>query len=134
MLVFVHPQVGCHAERLHIGGVVGEDGDAHAGADPHCMIVELKRFFEQLDQRMANVFGIRAAGRLLQNHGKLVSPGSSDGIGTADPSGADRAYTLQQQIADVMPQRVIHLLEMIQIDQQQSRLRSGPASALASRS
>ena len=94
------------------------------------MIVELKRFFEQLDQRMANVFGIRAAGRLLQNHGKLVSPGSSHSIGTANPCGADLGNVLEHEVANVMAQRIVDLLEVVEINQEQGGLRSRAAGAL----
>ena len=40
------------------------------------------------------------------------------------------ATCLQHQVANVVSQRVIHLLEVVQIDQQQSGLRTGSAGAL----
>ena len=130
MLAGVHPEVGRDAQGFGIRCVLREDRNAHGGADAHHVSFQLKGIVEELGQGLAHARGILAACGLLQDHGKLVAAGASHRVGAAHPAHEDVAYALEQLVADVMPDGVVDLLEMIQIDQEQSGLRPCAPGAL----
>ena len=118
-LVVIHAQIGSDAQRLHIGCVIGKDGDPKAGADSYRPILELQGLLEHFLQRMSHVErfgGVRGA---LQNDGELVTPCSRNGVGPSHAAAEDFGHALQQQVACMMPEGVIYMLKAIQVKHQE---------------
>jgi hypothetical protein len=100
--------------------------DAQAGADPEAVVAEVELAGHGLQQILARLFR-PLDGRLFQQDHELVTAETghesrfrqacTDALGDGD----------QQQIAVLVPQRVIHVLEVIQIQQQHGagRIRPG---------
>ena len=94
------------------------------------MLAQLKGFLEDMHQRPANLDGVFPAGWLLENDRELVTTRSRHGVGAADPAGKQLCDALQQKIAHGMSERVVHMLEAVEVDHQQSGRCLGAAGPL----
>ena len=130
VLAGVHAKVGCDAQRFGIRCVVRKDSDADAGADPHRFSVEGERLVEKFRESFPTRAGVGAGHGLFKNHGELIAAGARHGVGLADAAGEEIADVLEQFVAGVMACGVVHQLEVVQVDQKQSDMRSGAARAL----
>lgn len=78
----------------------------------------------------ADVNGLGMAGGSFEDDRKFISPCAGDGIRLADASTEEAGDALQEQVADVVPQGVVHVFELVEVKHQEGRLRSGAAGAL----
>ncbi len=116
----VHRDVGVAEQRGGVGAVVGA---SHADARAHVDLdaVDLERLFEC----ERDVFGdhdrvlrVRQTG---QHDAELVAAEPRDGVLGAEPLGDPGADLVEQLVARLVPERVVDLLEAVEVEQQRGR-------------
>jgi hypothetical protein len=98
--------------------VLGEERDAHARPDVHDDPREPERARErgaQLARDGRRLLGVGAA----QEDAELVAPEARDDVALAQRLAQPRADAAQQLVADVVAERVVELLELVEVDHQQ---------------
>ena len=60
-------------------------------------------------------------GDVLQQHAELVAADARDEVVAAHAGAQARGDHLQQRVADVVAERVVHLLEVVEVEEQQRR-------------
>ncbi len=112
----VHGDIGVAEQRLGARVRRGE-GDADAGADAHLGAVELERPVEGLDQGARQALDLADGGDALEQHRELIAAEARHGVGGA--RGLDDAlrHRLQQAVAGVVAERVVDVLEVVQIEE-----------------
>ena len=117
-LRLVHRDVGALHQRLDVAAVlgVGRHADAEADVEPHAGDVE------RLAERAAHAVGDqeRGVGVLArQQDGELVAAEPGDRGAERDPPLEPQADLLEHLVAVVVAERVVDLLEAVEVDQQQ---------------
>ena len=79
-----------------------------------------KRFRKLVKNILGNAFDIPEVSQIGQNNRKLVATQPRDSIGFANTTRQPVARFLQEGIASTMPQRIVDILEMIEIEKHQS--------------
>jgi hypothetical protein len=118
----VHGDVGALHQRLDVAAVLGEHRDPDAGADEQRQALEAERLLDRAGQLDGDLLGLldRRAGR--QQDRELVAADAGDQLGAGDSglqAGADLA---QQPVTGLVAERVVELLEVVEVDQQQREL------------
>ena len=104
--------------------VIGSQRDADTGADVQTGGAEVDRLFEQGRNALrhsAGLVGIRS----IEEHCELVPAQACHQVIASDDLTDAGAYLAQQRVPDLVPERVVDLLEVVQIDQQQGQAASG---------
>ena len=114
------------SSSIGIQAILRRERDADAGADDDLMAVDLERIAQQLDQTVGEARWPRSACRSpsarWRIHRRQAAPRCrSRAIRSREPL----SHRLQQGIADRMSQRVVHRLELIEVEAQQ---RQDPAA------
>ena len=81
------------------------------------MIRDVNRGRESIDEALGDGDGQRLV-RLLQQERKLVTPEPSEGVAGANHRGEPPCDFLEQLIAGVVAERVVDLLELVEVDEQ----------------
>ena len=119
-LGLVHRDVGVAQQGARVLGVLGEDGDADARADVQRDPGERVGAPERRAQP-----GGRHRGRLgvgvLDQHAELVAAQAGDDVAGAHRRAQPRADAAQQLVADVVAERVVELLELVEVDHRAAR-------------
>ena len=118
----VHGDVGALHQRLDVAAVLGEHRDADAGAHEQRQAVEAERLLDRAGQLDGDLLGLLDRGAGRQQDGELVAADAGDQLGAGDAglqAGADLA---QQPVAGLVAERVVELLEVVEVDQQQRQL------------
>ena len=123
----VHRDVGALDQRVHVGPVLGAVGDPDAGVQHGRDAVEQERARDRVLQAAGELGGHPAVGQPAQQHGELVAAEPGERVAAAHDALQARGDLLQQAVARVVPERVVDLLEAVEVDQQQ---RGGLAAAL----
>ena len=120
-LCFVHRDVGALQQPRRVGRVLGEQCDADTGVDVQRDVGDLERALERRPQAQAG----RARRGLVagrQHDGELVAAEARQRVVGAQQLREPRPDLLQDLVAGVMAQRVVELLEAVEVDQQQREL------------
>ncbi len=129
VLRLVHGHVGPLDERFDIGAVVGEARDSEARLHVDGEPPDRERLVEQAldplhDRR--GVLGVEPG----QDHGELVAAQPRQGVGRAERVEDTGPDLPQQEVAGLVAQGVVQLLEAVEIgDQQRERLVEGARPA-----
>jgi hypothetical protein len=110
--------------------VFGEYGDADAGTDEDAVLAEFEGLGEQFKKGASYEEGLTAACGLFEDDREFVAAGASYGVGAADTGGKECGNALQDLVADVMAEGVVDVLEGIEIDDEDGKLRTEAASTL----
>ena len=100
--------------------VIGSQRDADTGADVQTGGADVDRLFEQGRDALGHGRGLVGI-RSVKEHGELVAAQARHEVVATDDltdAGADLA---QQRVPGLVPERVVDLLEVVQIDQQQGQ-------------
>lgn len=117
-LGLVHGHVRSLEEGVTIDPVPGEDGDADAGVDVKRHVAQVEGLREGGTEALCHGAG-EGGVALFQEHGELVASQAGEDVVRAqllDQPGAD---LVQQEVTHVVAERVVHLLEAVEIDEQQ---------------
>ena len=93
-------------------------GDADTGRDEQVIAVDRKRHAERFRHRGGDLLGLVGRRHALEQHGELVAAKPRDGIGRARALDEPLRGGLQQPVADVVAERVIDVLEVVEVDHQ----------------
>ena len=114
----VHGDVGPPHQRLGVLAVLGEQGNADAGADVDPVPVHLDRP-AQFDQHpLRDEDGLLPV-RPRQEDGELVAAQAGHQVGLPEPGPQPRVQLLEDLVAVVVAERVVDILEAVQVDPQQ---------------
>ncbi len=113
----VHRLVGVLHQVCGGHGVERCDGDADAGLDPHRHRVEHERLADLRRDPLCHLRGVPRIG-VDQENGELVAADPRDEIRVAEAAHDARAELDQQLVAGGVTERVVHLLEPVEVDEQ----------------
>ena len=118
-LGLVHGLVGVLHQVAHFAAVVGEQRDADRGADEDSLALQFEGLAQQVEQLLRHRLGLLGLFERRQQHGELVATQARAGVtgtqGAADAFGGQ----LQQAVAGGVPQRVVDLLEQVEVEVEQ---------------
>ncbi len=123
----VHRHVGAAHQRLRVGAVLGEHRDADARADLAPRSLDDERRLERAEDFLADAQRGPHVARGRKDEGELVAAEARDRVGLAHQLPEARGDLLQHDVAAVVAERVVDLLEPVQIEKHQSDRLSAPA-------
>ena len=121
LLGLVHRRIGLLHQRIVIGRIVGVDADAHADGNRHLPVVDPQR----RRQRFGDVGGDQRGARRIavrQHDDELVAAQSPQQVGRLDAGAQPFGKLDQQRVARRMSQRVVDVLEVIEVEEYQGEL------------
>ena len=119
----VHRDVGVLEQRLGVLAVLGVERDADARLDLDGELVELEPLGDRLAHARAGLDRGVGPADVGDQHRELVAAEAGDGVAGAQSRGQPRADRAQQQVAVVVAERVVDLLEAVEVDHQHGDLR-----------
>ncbi len=130
LLGLVHGQVGRRQEILGPARLLGEEGDAHAGAD--AVAGALHRELEALDLGRDLLGELHRAPLVDLRHEdpELVAAQAGQGVHAAHHAGDAAGHDVEQEIPGLVSGGVVEVLELIQVHEQD---RPGPLVAAGQR-
>ena len=126
----VHRDVGALDERVHVGAVLRAVGDADARVEHRHDAVERERAGQRVLQAPGQLGRQAAVRDPAQEHRELVAAEARQRVAAAHHLAQADGDLLEQAVARVVPERVVDLLEAVEVDQQQ---RGRLAAALGGR-
>ncbi len=113
----VHRDVGV---AQHVLGVVAglRERDADAGGHQQLVAVDRERLPESVGHRGGDLLRLLERRDALEQHRELVAAEPRDRVGRARALHQPLRGGLQQPVADVVPERVVHVLEVVEVDHQ----------------
>ena len=128
----VQREVGVLQQLVRIVAVLRRQRDADRDADHDLMVVDLVRRRDHLDEAAGKGSRRGFLGAPDLDHGELVAAEPRHGVARADGGLQPAADFLEQRIADGMAERVVDVLEVIEIEAQHRELvaRLRPAQSL----
>jgi hypothetical protein len=119
LLRVVHRHVGAAEQGAGVGAVLGEEGDADAGADFQHLPVHHERLFERVqDAAGGDGGGVRVGGG-RQHDRELVTAEARHHVAGAHLVLQAEGDLLQQRVAELVAERVVHFLEAVEVHQHQ---------------
>ena len=116
----VHRDVRAADQRADVRPVVGRQRDADARAELDGDAADLERALERVEQPERELGRGAAVGQVAQQHGELVAAEPGQGVAAAQRLAQPGGDLPQQRVALVVAQRVVDLLEAVEVDQQQA--------------
>jgi hypothetical protein len=122
----VHGDVGVLEQPRGRRPVLGMQGHADAGLDAHRHPVEHERRVQAVAQAPGDRHGRLGFDGPGEQDGELVTAEARQQVVRAQRRLQPRADALQQQVAHVMAERVVELLEAVEVEQQERQRPSAP--------
>jgi hypothetical protein len=117
----VHGHVGALQERVDVGSVRRVCGDANAGGDLERQLAENERFLERrVDPRREFRRVLRRTSR--KENSELVAAETGDRLACPQSVAKPASELEQELISGLVTERIIHLLEAIDVEQNDGRL------------
>ena len=117
-LGLIHGRVGVFDERLRVQSVVGKDADADAGGDVKVMVVDGVGFGHGLKHAPRRDGGVLRSFNFGKQHHEFIAALPAYGVRTAYTFHQPLGDGLQKLVPDGMAQRVVDVLEAIQVQKQ----------------
>ena len=114
-----HRQIGIFQQLLGIDGIVGRDGDADRGRGQNLVFLQPELVGNGGDDGLGHRGGVAGFGQMGQDDGEFVAAQAGHGVGFPHAAGQALGHRLQQQIADMVAQGVVDVLELVQIQKHQ---------------
>ena len=114
----VHRDVGVLQELFRIVGVVGIHRDADRRRHVDVVLLDLERLRDRVEQLLRDAAEHRRIVEILDDHHELVAAQAREQIGLAQRAGQRRGHPLQELVADAMAERVVDVLEAVEVDEQ----------------
>ena len=112
----VHGHVGGLGEGVEVLSVAGVQGDAHRRRHGQLVVADLIRLAEGFEQLARHARGALRVGAGQQQH-EFVAAQARHGVVLAHHGAQAVADLDQQRIAHAVPQRVVDVLEVIEVDE-----------------
>ena len=123
----VHRDVGALHQRLDVAAVLGEHRDADAGAHEQRQALEAEGLLDRAGEAAGDGLGLLDGGAGRQQDGELVAADAGHQVGAGHAGLQPRADLAQEPVTRLMAERVVELLEVVEVDQQQRELALGGA-------
>nr|WP_228430773.1 hypothetical protein [Baekduia soli] len=117
----VHRDVGAAHERLDVGAVVGPGRDADAGLDAERDPLDLDGGGELDEQPPRQLHGMVGGVGAPEDDGELVTAQPRDEVLGPDAAAQALGDLAEQQVAVHVPERVVDLLEVVEVEQHHGR-------------
>ena len=114
----VHGDVGAAQERVDVAAVVGRDRHADARLGAHDDPVDVDRLRDVPAQRLRKADRLHRVGDAREDDRELVAAEAGYRVARARRRGDALGDLAQEQVAVQVPERVVDLLEVVEIDQQ----------------
>ncbi len=114
----VHRDVGAAEQQAGVRAVLRVRGDADARAHLQALLLQHERLLEQPEAFPRQRLRGRQA-RAGQEQGELIAAEPGHRVGRADLLAQAQPHLPQQVVPDVVPERVVHRLERVQVDEQE---------------
>ena len=118
----VHGDVGALHQRLDVAAVLGEHRDADAGAHEQRQALEAERLLDRAGEAAGDLLGLLDGGAGREQDGELVAADAGHELGVGHAGLQPRADLAQEPVAGLVAERVVELLEVVEVDQQQREL------------
>ena len=115
----VHRDVGALHELLEVGGVHRVERNPDRRLDVERQPLDRERLLERAVHRTGDLLGRAGARDVCEQDAELVATEAGDGVGLAQDAVQARADLAQEEIAGVVAERVVDLLEPVEVDQEQ---------------
>jgi hypothetical protein len=119
ILGVVHGDVGLLQQAVEIVAILGKHGDADAAGRIQHVAVDFCRFAHVGEDLFGDPLDRFRVRDVVQQQDELVAPLTTDRVGLAHAVGQTRNHLQQQLVACGVSQRVVHPLELVQIEEQQ---------------
>ena len=117
----VHRDVGALDELLDSRAVLGRAGDADAGVDLERQALDRERLAQLGEQPLGDGAGLVMRGQVGDQDAELVAAEAGDHLVLLERQPQSLGDLLQETVAGVMAERVVDLLEVIEVDQHDGR-------------
>ncbi len=118
----IHRQIGILDQLLEIGAVARRQRNADAGIGRELMAEALIGLPDRLMNSRNEFHDIGDVAGVGLNHRKFVAAKPRDKIGVPDAAPEPRSHDLQQFVADMMSERIVDALELVDVDIEQCEL------------
>ena len=105
-------------EHLFGGSPLAVHCDPDARRELDAVAFELERLGQGPQDALGALTRLRGPGHVLEEHGEFVPSEPRDRVGRTNDAPQSIAYFDQERVACAVAKRVIHLLEFVQIDEQ----------------
>ncbi len=120
-LGLVHGDVGIADQHVQIGRILREQADADAAGDEQFVARHGERLLEQGHQLLGHVGGAWTA-HVFQQHDEFVAAQARQRIAFAQAGGQLPRHLLEEQVAHMVAEGVVDVLEAVQVDEQHRQL------------
>ena len=118
----VHRGLGALEEEVGVLGVLGRAGDADGGVHAQRRARHVHLAAELGEEVVGGERGVAAAGEARQEHAEAVGLHARDHVGGADRAREPRADLLEDGVALFAAERVVHVAEAVEVDDEQREL------------
>ena len=122
----IHRDIGVLDHRFDVLAVIGVEADADAQGDVEPMATDEMGLGHGLDQLFGGEVSVLHRLDFGQQHHEFVAPLAADGIREPDAGLQAFGGRLQQLVAHRMPQRVVDVLEVVEVQIHQGDLLAMP--------
>ena len=126
----VHGDIGPPEQRLGVVRLAREQRDADGARDVQRESLHADRDLELLQEPICDPHRDVLRRELGKHDAELVAAEPGHQVVVAEHAGQARTDLLQEQIAEVMTERVVDLLEVVQVDQHHGELAVDPPGGL----
>ena len=127
-------EVGVLEQYVRVWPVLREQGDADAGGDMHLVAIELERGGERAQDLGRQGRGVGGLRELGLHQRELVAAEPGQGVAGPDRARDPAGHRAQQLVADRMAERVVDLLEAVEVEEEdrgQATFAAGMGQGLA---
>ena len=104
------------------------DADARGDAERATRrVLDLERLAQHFEQPFGDELGAAGRRAAFDEHDELVAADPGDRVGLAERRREPRRDGTQQAVAGVVAERVVHLLEAVEVDEQRRAVGAAPA-------
>ena len=121
----IERHVGVLQQHIRIGAVVWRDGDADAGADDDVAALDVVGPADQFDDARGELAALLRPADIGLNDREFVAADARDEIRRLHRLGQADGHELQKLISDRMAERIVHGLEMIEIEAMHGKAAAG---------
>jgi len=124
----IHRDIGAFHHGIHITAIIGINADTNAQGNVKLMVLDLVRQGKCCNQFLGDMGGILRLFNFRQQDHEFVTALPADRVRCADAIHQTISNRAQQLIADLVPQRIVDMFEVIEIQKKQGQLLAVPSS------
>ena len=125
----VHGDVGLAQQLGGLGDLLGGEHRADADSDPRLAVADDEGLADDVDDPLAQAADVGLALGADLDDGEFVAADAGDGVGLAQQRAQPLADFLDELVAGIVAERVVDLLEAVEIEHQQGDLLARAAIA-----